>query len=32
VKMEPLFEAERRKRNVGIIGKLKRIVLGTYTR
>jgi len=32
VKMEPLFEAERRKRNVGIIGKLKRIALGTYTR
>ncbi len=32
VKMEPLFEAERRERNVGIVGKLKRMVLGTYTR
>jgi hypothetical protein len=32
VKLEPLFEAERRERNVGIIAKLKQIVLGTYTR
>ena len=31
-KLEPLFEQERQQRNVGIVGKIKQFVLGTYTR
>lgn len=31
-KLEPLFEGERQKRSVGIVGKIKQLVLGTYTR
>ena len=29
---EPAFEAERERRNVGILGKIKQLFLGTYTR
>lgn len=32
VKLEPLFEAERQERHVGVLGKIKQLVLGTYTR
>src|SRR6056297_1670655 len=31
-KLEPLFEEERQRRDVGLIGKIKQLVLGTYTR
>lgn len=31
-KLEPLFEQERQQRSVGLIGKIKQLVLGTYTR
>lgn len=30
--LEPAFEAERERRNTGIIGTIKELVLGTYTR
>lgn len=31
-KLEPLFEQERQRRSVGLLGKIKQMVLGTYTR
>jgi hypothetical protein len=31
-KLEPLFEQERQRRSVGIVGKIKKLVLGTYSR
>ena len=31
-KLEPLFERERERRSVGLVGKIKQWVLGTYVR